>query len=642
MMSNSTNYTKNKKFWYCGDFETITPNTKFFKEEKDTRVILFSLRNWETEKVEKNGVSIEEFINYLIDLKTSSTVWFHNLSFDGDFIIKYLQNHTKFKLTYDSNKVGFTMFKSGNKIYYIKITNKVRINGTPTKYYIIFRCSLLLLTSGINALGKSFKIKKYDGVDTSKISTFYDREPFKTIKDVDIDYLNYCNRDTLIQLKALKTFDSVLAEMYSLKTYNKYRIIQRKPKFNAYHYLTAGAISWNLLKNVFIPKLEQKNSYIYLRKEDDYTFLKNFYTGGWTQFSNNYQGKAKDVNNGAFVDVNSAYPYQMQELLPYGELLSEEPKDSTFQEFMVIDVISANIKKECENVKNLLNWKRDSFNRYVDRMENFRCYYIKEEFEELSNFYDFKIKKILSFYMKTYKFATQFINELYEKKEYFTKIGNAGFKLPFKILLNSAYGRLGMRAEYESMFYLPSGESHLQNDLINIDKYEYQIIRESDAFNFSDSLKCWVMKKTKKPNKYANVAAASVITAKQRVFLWKTIREMGVDNFIYSDTDSILFKNFDITKINIGEKLGEWDIETRPIKFGSFGAKRYISIAENDKDNKIKFSGLNNNYLQNLDFDYFNFDLDELIFEDGSLKKVKCKSGLILEKSNFITSKGKQ
>src|SRR5665647_2385095 len=67
---------------YVADFETTT-------KIDDCRVWLWVLYNLNTDKF-YHGTDINNFFSNLVKLPTKSKIYFHNLAFDGEFLLYYL------------------------------------------------------------------------------------------------------------------------------------------------------------------------------------------------------------------------------------------------------------------------------------------------------------------------------------------------------------------------------------------------------------------------------------------------------------------------------------------------------------------------------------------------------------------------
>ncbi len=94
---------------YCGDFETITKeqsirenhNIDLFEnwvytenefESPKTRIWVWGIAEIDNEKNFFYDNDMESFINWCKNSKTNDTIYFHNIDFDGSFIIDYLFN----------------------------------------------------------------------------------------------------------------------------------------------------------------------------------------------------------------------------------------------------------------------------------------------------------------------------------------------------------------------------------------------------------------------------------------------------------------------------------------------------------------------------------------------------------------------
>lgn len=638
-MAKSSNYTIDKKYWYCADFETTTPRTQYYKDNDDVCVILSSIQKYgdfDSEFI--NHLNIRDFMNYFINLGKSSTIFFHNLSFDGDFIIKYLVNHTDFKLNDldKTNKKQIEIFKSGNTLYSIVLTFRKSFNGVQKKIRIIFRCSYKLLNSPIRDLGRDLGMDKYHGVNDLK--TFYDKEPFIDFKEIPDNYLNYCNQDVLILNKSLSNLELSINKTEKIQVYRKWK------NFNIFHSLTIGSLAISIFKNIYLPQFNYLNNEKIKFKIDSETYKisKNFFTGGFTQFNDKYLGQPKPVKNGKFYDVKSAYPFQMTKDLPHGKILGFKPSGKSV-EMISLRIKSAKIKPQYNDFVILRNWNLGE-GRYTRELKNFNCYYYKEEWDIIKKVYDLKIETETSFFMKKSNFMENFIRDMYFYKEDFKKKNQKSFSHSFKILLNSSYGKLATREKFNNTIFT---DRELEiNESIVIDKKQYRTKYLSIANNYG-KLKTYIMTPEKDKKHLSNIAAAGYITALERVYLFKQVLKVGTGKFIYSDTDSIAFENPNEKKIKVGKKLGDWELEKEFDYFGTYGAKKYLCYNK-DKIVKVALSGININNFKtesgewNIEsFKSFNFDEKDLTLENATLEKRYCNSGIALlnETKKFMRGK---
>ncbi len=241
--------TRDRKEWYVADFETATKKTEYYKNRKDTRVILAGLQKFGKYDAEiEKFVSIEQFFKRVFDSK-SKTVWFHNLSFDGDFIIKYLVNELNFTIKTVAEKANeLQIFKQGNRLYYLKVV--YRYKRQLRKIY--FRCSYLLLNSPIKSLGKDIQIEKYK--DGQENDNFYNLEPVERLEDLPKDFLEYLERDITIANIALNNLETAISSAKTVKYYN----LKNKSPFNIYNKLTIGSIAYSMLKKIYLPEFNNR------------------------------------------------------------------------------------------------------------------------------------------------------------------------------------------------------------------------------------------------------------------------------------------------------------------------------------------------------------------------------------------------
>ena len=60
-----------------------------------------------------------------------------------------------------------------------------------------------------------------------------------------------------------------------------------------------------------------------------------------------------------------------------------------------------------------------------------------------------------------------------------------------------------------------------------------------------------------------------------RVTLMSKIISIPSENFLYCDTDSMIFKGKEMPDIHIGKELGDWSVEKEHVKVNVVGAKTY-------------------------------------------------------------------
>lgn len=256
---------------YVADFETTT-------DENDCRVWSWALV--EVHNIEKiyYGLTIEEFIKKISTLH--ATIYFHNLAFDGKFLLDYLLRND-FTHT-DERALGenefSTLISDMGKFYSIR----VRFKSTHT---VEFRDSLKKLPFGVSAVARAFNLPEGKG----EIDYDAPRPPGYVPTDDEWDYIR---RDVEIVARAIAEVEdsgmcSLTVASDSLKEFK--RITGKK-----------------LFSSLF-PLLNQD-----IDKE-----IRRAYRGGFTYAAPKFQQKR--LNSGVVYDVNSLYPFIMRtRLMPSG------------------------------------------------------------------------------------------------------------------------------------------------------------------------------------------------------------------------------------------------------------------------------------------------------------------------------------
>ena len=261
---------------YAADFETTT-------NPDDCRVWAWCICNiYNIDSTISYGETIESFIEYVG--KLHGKIYFHNLKFDGAFIVDYLLKegyvHSQYRKIH-RNEFS-TLISDMRQWYQIRFVPD-RKSGSDDEIQIID--SLKILPMPISDMPKSF------GIEEKKLEIDYheDREIGHILTQEEKDYISH---DVIILSKALKfMFD-----------HNQTR-------------LTTGS---NALHDYMsrLGKEQYKKRYPELDLPT-FTDFKKSYKGGFTFVNPAY--KDKEVKEGAVFDVNSMYPWAMKNcLLPYG------------------------------------------------------------------------------------------------------------------------------------------------------------------------------------------------------------------------------------------------------------------------------------------------------------------------------------
>lgn len=650
---------------FFADFETTTFNSKQYQEEGHTNVWMWALMD------QSNGIKIgntlDEFMDFILQDGKNKIIYFHNLSFDGDFIIKWLfRKYPKnFKQDYQFttenyeivNQVPkfnwFSFFKNGNKIYNIDWCVRKKIRNKIMKVKIQFRCSYNLMPSSIDSLGKSFKINKMDEEEINNLilkgyikekNEFYDLGGNYVHHD---DYLknvfvSYIKRDVMIAKTAFLNYKETV-ESTKDAINNKYN----KKDVHLQKILTTASLVQKLVKNNI---WNNKHLHNYIKRGlkihsyEQYELMRKFYSGGFTQFNPLYHNKVFD-KKGFSIDINSSYPWAMTQPLPYGEMLDEPPKNTKNYLTYCVVKMSYRIKSKYINFICLKN-KTDKKVRYSMHGSG-EFYFLLEELEFYKKIYDIEISEIKYLYARCFTFLKPFIDEYYHLKSEADANGQAALKTTYKLLLNSLYGSFAKKAIYpmgiwmEKRFYDALKNNELdglydeKNKKWNAKTFKQLNIPNMDLF-------CVEMEKEEKPKSFPNMLIGATITAYSRLKLLNAIYEIGIEKFVYCDTDSIfcLGKKENLpASIKLDDyELGAWKVEFEFNKGKILGAKRYVFENENHKT-KSATSGIKLKKLSEFD------EIEKMLNSDYEVKNARLQRctddyGIYLKPINLILKTG--
>ena len=257
---------------YSADFETIV--------SVPTRVWLWAICPIGNEKDITYGTDIEGFIDEISKTKYHKCkIYFHNLKFDGMFIVHYLLSSGKFTQVIEGKlePFSFTTLISGMGQWY-----QIKIKFRRTT--VTIQDSLKKLPFSVSRIAKAFELPMSKG----EIDYAAPREPGYQPTEEELDYIA---RDIGIVAQALDIqFSQGLKQM------------------------TIGADALSEYKSL-IGKF--RDMFPVLSEEVD-TFCRKAYKGGYVYCNPIHQNQY--INEpGQVFDVNSMYPWAMRyQPMPYG------------------------------------------------------------------------------------------------------------------------------------------------------------------------------------------------------------------------------------------------------------------------------------------------------------------------------------
>lgn len=384
--------------WFVADFETTDYN--YYKERGYTKVWLYAVCDKDA-NITDWGSSIEDFIKYIRTLY-GKTIYFHNLKFDGQFILDYLLKNG-FSYYEDLTKVdkGFsTLIGDMGEFYSLDIKF---CKGKQVHIYD----SLKLLPFKVKKIAKDFGLP---------------------IEKEKIDYSDY----TITPEKLRYVFNDVKIVAMALAKIKQEGMVKMTTASCAYTQFTSmkseqfllGAFP--ILSNEFLEE------------------WRNAYRGGRSQVNPIYQNKI--LHNVNRFDINSMYPYIMREMqLPYGNPIEcSEPGKYNFELYKIL--VEFSLKEDhlpSLLKKSALFGNEDSY--YIDS-DGIEVLWISSiDFELLQRNYNItflRFEKIYGFRTSSLMFF-DYIDKWYAKKQ----IDEGAPKIVDKLMLNSLYGKFGSNHE---------------------------------------------------------------------------------------------------------------------------------------------------------------------------------------------------
>lgn len=471
---------------YSADFETTT-------DENDCRVWAYATCNVDKPSDFQYGNSMEEFIKFCAKPKLNYKIWFHNLKFDGSFIIEWLLSHgyTHIEDKKEKQDKTFTTLITNLGQFY-NITIYFKIKGHHTNKVEIYDSLKIFPNFSVERVAECFNLP----IRKLELDYKAKREIGHQLTEHEIDYIR---NDVEIMARALK-------EMFS-------RGLTK---------MTIASDAIYDFKEHHIKDFRRKFPILPFEVDAD---IRASYRGGFTYASDVW--KEKKVGKGIVLDVNSLYPSCMHSpyQLPFGKPVffeGEYQEDNVYplyvQNFTAIFELKKN-KIPSIQIKNNLSfianeYVKSSQGKYVS------LYLTKPDFElfkEQYNIIDIKYKGGWKF-MSVIGIFDSYIDYWTEQKIKAGKEHNAPQRAIAKLQLNSLYGKFGS-----------SGRGRRKSPVIDHDGIVRFINGEVEE------------------RETLYVPVASFITAYGRNKTIRTsqsirdftLKKYGEDRYFYSDTDSI-------------------------------------------------------------------------------------------------------
>lgn len=375
------------------DFETTT-------DPDDCRVWAYGIASVELEPDTILGTSIDDFVDECE--RESSVIWFHNLAFDGSFIIDWLLKNG-YEWVPGVPGIGeFTSLISGmGKFYQITVR---WFSGVRT----YFKDSLKKLPMSVSHVAKTFQL------DEGKGELDYTKHRPVGYKP-NRDEWDYIRRDVEIVAKALyrQSLQGMSKLTIGSDALAEYRQIVGKRFFEQ-----------------FFPTLDV----------DMDTTVRTAYRGGFTYADPRHTGKR--CGAGQTFDVNSLYPYVMRtKPLPYGMPTWFDGAPPTDGSQYVVSITFTGSVKEghipCVQAKKSMFYRPTDYLDAIDEpldlvVTDIDLKLIHEHYDVKIHCYNGGLK---------FKSTTGLFNDYIDKWSKVKENSSGGTKAIAKLFLNSLYGK---------------------------------------------------------------------------------------------------------------------------------------------------------------------------------------------------------
>lgn len=520
---------------YVADFETTT-------NENDCHVWAYGTCEVGNTDNTTIGQSIDDFMKWCST--ENKIIYFHNLKFDGEFIIHWLFNNG-FKYSKEKQEKTFScVVSSMGQFYIIEVIFKT---GNKKQEKVIFYDSLKKLPFPVRKIAEDFNL---------------------SIQKLEIDYNEERNDDHILTEQEI---EYVLHDVKIVAMALQIQIEQNLTK------ITIGSDTLNDFKRTISKKQFEINFPILdIQTDKD---IRQAYRGGFTYVNPKFQNK--DIKNGIVFDVNSLYPSVMYDKpLPYGLPLffnSQYEHDEMYPLFIQNFTCEFKVKKDYIPTLQLKNNLSFIPNEYItESKEQVNLVLTSVDLELFFEHYDvWNIE-----YINGWKFkqCVGIFKPYIDKWGKVKKENKGAIRQLAKLMLNSLYGKFGTNPDVTVKV------PYLDDENVVKWKLGEKEMRDPIYIPMGVFITAWARHKT--------------ISTAQLCF----------DRFIYADTDSLHLVGTDIPKaiehIIDDKELGYWAHESTFTRARFIRQKTYIEEIDGKID--VKCAGMPDTIKSKVTWDNFH------------------------------------
>lgn len=554
---------------YTADFETTT-------DLDDCRVWAYAVCQIGKPDFVLYGNSIDEFIEWCSNA-ANCKIYFHNLAFDGMFIIDYLEKH-------GWEWIG-TANEAGDRNYTTLIGDMGQFYSITLYFSKARKCviydSLKVIPLSIESMAKAFGFEEGKGDLDYKAK----REEGHELTDEERDYIR---RDVQIAAKSMAVFiDKGLTRM------------------------TAGSNALYDYKQMLGGNKGFRRVYPEIDAETD-AFIRKAYRGGFAYVAPEH--KARNLGEGIVLDVNSLYPSVMAacdgQVLPVGEPFWFEgvPEESErFPLWVAAVTLRFKVRKGFIPTMQL---KGNNLFRQTEYVEDsglpVTVMLTNVDWELLTKHYDVTNVEFhggYKFQANPYQFK-EYVEKWVQVKNNAAIEGNAGLRQVAKLMLNSLYGKFATRLECVTR------KPYLDED---------GVVR--------------LMCLGEETRKGVYLPVGVFVTAYAR---YKTITaaQSLYDRFVYADTDSLHLLGTEIpSSLDVDPvKLGAWKHESTFDAAKFLRAKCYVEHEVGAEGLTVHIAGMPKRCHPHVDIDTFDYGAAY----PGKLYTKRVPGGIVLVEGDMV------
>ena len=519
-------------YWESKDVKGLRSIQVFGKDEYGiVYERMFEPSSYETTDIFIRREICQRFFDWLESLDADADLFFFNISFDASQFILYLCRYSGYEFRYDESeswrlhKGECSILESEQRMYSINLR-------TP-KGRLIHMIDLanFLPGSTLNQACKSWigkekvqlKSKRFTKSRTEGIERAYAMEDAR---------LTYYLSQELIAQGVIEGHKVVTIAGRTMRHFRDYLRSEFGLRFDDYFY----------------PGLDKEG--IEAAKAEIEELLRPSVRGGITMAV--HTGLYEDCTH---IDARSMYPTQcVRAVIPVGPILHSKPDNRPSFEIVFpsgcfrlkegkIPYFQWRSKAQCARYHWITAYEpgeyvRDCFLDGSLALWGAEWELIQESYEMV----DVQIDNRIWFEGVDNIPLCRYVEYLYKGKQENT----GSVKLYFKILLNSLYGKFLTRPDGTVIHYVDGQRIKVE---------------EKERHTFYLPLGAW-------------------IAMMGRVQLYKAMSSIPVDDVLYCDTDSIIFKGPEFPDVTIGKNLGEWGIESEHVTAWVVGPKTYQELSK--------------------------------------------------------------